>query len=81
MANDLSQEMQTYEQMKSDLESKSMGKWILIHGTVLIGEYASFEETAEIAVKRFGRGPYLIRQVGSPPINLSAAVMYRISHA
>jgi len=69
-------EIAAYEAMRGDLEKKHMGKWILIHDRNLVAVYDSFEQAANEAVKRFGAGPYLIRQVGSPPVALPASVMY-----
>ncbi len=78
---ELTEEIAAYESMRGDLESKYMGKWVLMHNRQLIGVYDSFEAAAEIAVKEFGRGPYLIRQVGAPPLTLPASVMYHPVHA
>lgn len=69
-------EIAAYDKMRDDLEAKYMGKWVLVRDGQLAGVYASFEDIAEDAVKRFGRGPYLIRQVGAPPVKLPASVMY-----
>jgi hypothetical protein len=44
----------------------------------LIGTYETFDQAARDAVRRFGRGPYLIRQVGSSPITLPESVMYHL---
>ena len=46
-----------------------------------IGVYDAFETAAKEAVGHFGRGPYLIRQVGAPPVVLPASVMYRPVYA
>ncbi len=77
----LTKEIGVYKKMRKDLESKSMGKWVLIYDGNLIGTYDSFESAAENAVSKYGRGPFLIRQVGAPPITLPASVMYNIQHA
>ena len=74
---ELDQEIAAYEGMSKELEAHHMGKWVLIHDLKLIAVYESFESAAEDAVGRFGRGPYLIRQIGAPPITLPASVMYR----
>jgi len=66
--------------LRQDLEAHHMGKWVLVHDGALIGIYDSFDSAAEDSVRRFGRGPYLIRQVGAPPVTLPASVMYRPSH-
>lgn len=78
---DVDKEIAAYGNMQAELESKHTGKWVLIKDAALIGVYDSFEATAEDAVKRFGRGPYLIRQVGAPPITLPASVMFNVGLA
>jgi len=78
---DLSKEIKAYEKMREDLESKHTGKWVLIQDEKLVGVFESFESAAEEAVRLFGKGPYLIRQVGAPPIVLPASVMYVIGRA
>jgi len=78
---DLRDEIAAYDAMRADLEAKSLGRWVLVHDRELIGTYDSFDAAAKEAVHKFGRGPYLIRQVGAPPISLPASVMYRPMHA
>lgn len=75
---DLTDEIAAYEAIRSDLESKYMGRWALVHDRKLIDTYDSFELAAETAVKEFGRGPYLIRQIGSSALTLPASVMYHV---
>ena len=75
------EEIVAYERKRSDLEAECFGKWVVFHKQELEGRYDSFEAAAEAAVARFGRGPYLIRQVGAPPITLPASVLYRPVHA
>ena len=72
----LDKELAAYEKMRSQLEAHAMGKWVLLHDEELIGTYESFDQAAKEAVQRFGRGPYLLRQVGAPSITLPASVMY-----
>lgn len=69
-------ELAAYQTMQADLEAHHMGEWVVIHDGKLIGTYDTFEVAASQAVKRFGRGPYLIRQIGAPPVTLPASVMY-----
>ena len=76
--NELQRDIEAYELMQSELETTSMGKWILFHDAHLILVAETFEEAAEKAVTDFGDGPYLIRQIGSSGITLSASVMYRV---
>jgi hypothetical protein len=74
--SDLDAEIAAYRKLQPNLEAEHMGKWVLVHDGALIDLYNSLEAAAEDAVKRFGRGPYLIRQVGAPPVALPASVMY-----
>ena len=67
-----------YKEVQQDLESEHMGKWVLIHKAKLVSTYDDLESTAEDAVKKFGAGPYLIRQVGASTVTLPASVMFQI---
>lgn len=72
----LKEEIAAYEKMCNDLEIDHFGKWVIVCNKELAGTYDSFELAAEDAVKRFGRGPYLIRKVGASPITLPTSVLY-----
>ena len=61
---DITQNITAYKKIQPNLESEHMSKWVLIYDKKLISIYDTFEKTAEDAVKKFGSGPYLIRQVG-----------------
>jgi hypothetical protein len=74
-------EIAAYANIKQELEEKYMGKWVLFHEEKLISAYESFDDAAKDAVARFGRGPYLIRQVGAPAVTLPASVMFRPVYA
>ncbi len=74
--SDIDKELTAYEAIRDDLESRHMGKWVLIHDQKFVDVYDSFEAAAENAVRLFGGGPYLIRQIGAPPVTLPASVMY-----
>ncbi|MCW5557812.1 MAG: hypothetical protein KIT22_08275 [Verrucomicrobiae bacterium] len=73
---DVKDDIVAYTAQQADLEAKHMGKWVLFRDQKLEGVFESFDETAEHAVKLFGRGPYLIRQVGAPALSLPASVMF-----
>ena len=77
----LKNEIAAYDRMRPDLEIEHLGEWVVIHAEKLVGTYDSFEDAADDAVRRFGRGPYLIRQVGMPPLALPASALYRPVHA
>jgi hypothetical protein len=78
---DVESDIAAYEAMKGELEAKHMGFWVLFYEGKLIALFDSFEGAAEDAVRRFGRGPYLIRQIGAPPVSLPASLMYRPTRA
>jgi hypothetical protein len=78
---DLKDEIAAYDVMRADLEAKFLGKWAVVHDLSLVGTYDSFDDAAKDAVHKFGRGPYLIRQIGAPSISLPASVMYHPMHA
>ena len=64
----LSDEIIAYEKMQDSLETDYFGKWVVIHNEKLHGTYETFENAAVDAVRNYGRGPYLIRQVGAAPV-------------
>jgi hypothetical protein len=73
---DLDEEIAAYEAMREDLEAHHMGKWVVVHDRELVGDYDSLDSAAEEAVRRYGRGPFLLRQVGAPALTLPVSVMY-----
>ena len=73
----LDREIAAYERMLGQLEREHMGKWVVFHGERLAGSFDTFEEAGEDAAHRFGRGPYLIRQVGAPPYRLPSSLLHR----
>ena len=77
----LSDEISAYETMRNGLETDHFGEWALVHHGDLVGTYESFELAADEAVRKFGKGPYLIRQIGVPAPSLPASVLYRPVHA
>ena len=72
----LSEEIHAFEARQSQLEMDHNGKWVVFHDAELQGLFPTMEEAAEEAVRKYGRGPYLIRQVGASPVTLPASVMY-----
>jgi hypothetical protein len=76
----LAEERKLFEKMRSELEAKSKGKWALIRDKEFIGTFDTFEAAAAEAARRFGRGPYLIREIGAPDVTLPASVVYAEMH-
>ncbi|HZH28597.1 MAG TPA: hypothetical protein VEY95_15600 [Azospirillaceae bacterium] len=63
---ELDRDIAAFDQMTPVLQTRYCGRWVIIRDRGLAGTFDTFDEAAEDAVRRFGRGPYLIRQVGAP---------------
>lgn len=77
--SDLLTEIEAYEALRVGLEVSSMGKWVVVKDQKVFDTYDTFEQAAEHAVEQFGRGPYLIRQIGASPVTIPASLMFRIA--
>jgi hypothetical protein len=75
--SDLDSEIAAYEDMREDLEAHQLGRWVIVHDRQLVGDYESMESAADDGVRRFGRGPFLLRQVGAPPLTLPVSLFTR----
>ena len=75
--NPLDIEIEAYEKRLPDLEKNHLGKFVVFKGGELVGAWDTLDAAAAAAVARFGRGPYLIRQVGAPRPTLPASVLFR----
>jgi len=76
----LDAEIAAYQQQAAQLEASHKGKWVVFKRKSLIAIHDTFEAAAEDAVERFGRGPFLIRQIGAPPIVMPISVAYNPDH-
>ncbi len=61
----LTENIAAYDALRDYLELEHFGKWVVFYDEELAGCYDEFEDAGYDAIKRFGRGPYLIRQVGA----------------
>jgi hypothetical protein len=75
--SDLTTEIAAYEQQQAELERLYPDKFVVFKGRDLIGAWDTLDAAAMDAATRFGRGPYLIRQVGAPRPTLPASVLFR----
>ena len=76
--DELGKNIAAYERIQRQLEADHFGEWVVVRDGQLACAYEDFQDAAAEAVRRFGRGPYLIRQVGrSTLISLPASVRYR----
>ena len=71
----LETEIRAYDAKLEELERLHQGKFVVFHGDDFVGAFNDFNAAAAEAVRLFGRGPYLIREVGvlSPGISASLA--------
>jgi hypothetical protein len=70
-------EIAAFEVMRGELERNHMGKFVVFHGGQFHDAFDTLETAGRFAARKFGRGPYLIRQVGRPPAPLPASVLYQ----
>jgi hypothetical protein len=75
----LMDEIAAYETIRSELETAHLGEWAVVKGGLVSGLFKDFQTAAKEAVSRFGRGPYLIRQIGAPPATLPVSVVFGLS--
>ena len=73
----LDKDIAVFDKMREKLEAANMGQWALIHNQKLIGTFDSFDGAAQEAVRQFGKGPYLIREIGATKPTLPASVLYQ----
>lgn len=78
---DISKDIAAFERLLPKLEQEHAGKWILIVDEELVQAFETFEDAASEAVVRFGRGPFLIRQVGAPPPPVAPVLFFMQRHA
>ena len=71
----LANEAALYERRKEEFEQRHLFEWVVIRGED-IKFFDQFDDAAQSAVERFGRGPYLIRQVGEATHPLPASLAF-----
>ena len=74
----LRENIEAYEAQQEELEKHHKGKHVVFHNCESIGIFDTFDAAAREAVHRFGRGPYLIRQIGREIICLSPRFKFRL---
>ena len=77
----LEENVAVYEKVHKQLERDHMGKWVVIYDEEIVGLYSDFQEAAQDAVIRFGSGPYHIKQIGEPPLQISPTLMFGLTNA
>lgn len=80
--NDIDKEILAFEASKDDLLKHHPFKFVIFFDGKLQGSFDSFDAAAKDAISRFGRGPFLIRQVGvEPNFPMPASVAFRQMNA
>ncbi len=64
MVATLYENIAAYQKMRDYLETEHFRKCVVFYDEGFIGSYEDFQDAGYDALKRFGRGPYLIRQAG-----------------
>ena len=77
----LEENVAVYEEMRQELEANHMHQWVVIYNTELVGTFSHFEEAADVAVTRFGPGPYHIKRIGEPPLQITPSFRFVLNHA
>ena len=70
-----------YEKLHEELERDHMDEWVVIYDKEVVGFYSDFQEAAEDAVIRYASGPYHIKQIGEPPLQISPTLMFGLTNA
>jgi hypothetical protein len=77
----LKEDIAAFERMRAELEANHDREWVLFYRGAYVGAYQDFETAAEDALTKFDVGPYLIRQVGAPPVQLPGGMTFTPAHA
>ena len=64
--NALAADVRAYEQIRQSLEREHMEDFALFFAGEFIQTFPDFDSAAVFALRRFGKGPYLIQRIGSP---------------
>ena len=76
----LEQETAIFESRRDEFKRDHNMKWVVIHGEEVAGFFFDLQEAACVAVDRFGRGPYLIKQIGEPYTPVPPSFLERPMH-
>jgi hypothetical protein len=63
----LTENISEYKRLHERLEREHHDEYARVREGALVGVFADFDKAAGEALKRFGKGPYLIRRIGADP--------------
>ena len=76
----LEKNLKAFHRKKDEMERHYMGKWVLFYEGEFINSFDTLDNVASEAIRRYGRGPYLIKEVGDPDeMKLPASVMFGVA--
>lgn len=78
-AASLEENIEAYEKQLDDLKEHYKGKYVVFHNGERVGSFDDFDTAAREAIRLFGDGPYLIRQVGQEKVSLSSSVLFTLT--
>ena len=61
----LDENIAAYDAMRDHLELEYFGKWVVFYDEEFVGSYEESQDAAYAATQRYGREPFLLRQVGA----------------
>lgn len=71
----LAENIAAFEDSRDQLERERFGRWAVFHNAALAGDFPDLQEAAAFAVQNYGRGPYMIRQIGAPPPQVRSRIV------
>ncbi|MDE2768562.1 MAG: hypothetical protein OXO54_05285 [Chloroflexota bacterium] len=63
----LDENIEAYERQRDEMEAKYRDRWVVFVDREFVEAFDDFQEAAMMAIRRWERGPYLIRLVGEEP--------------
>ena len=76
----LHEDIAAFDRMSPELAKTHGDGWVLFHKGDFIGAFPDFEAAASCAVDRFDSGPYPIRQIAAPKIQLPGGMVFTPAH-
>lgn len=76
----LRDDIAAFDRMRDELKAKHHNQWVVFHAGVFVDAFADFETAAAAAVDKFEAGPYLIRQVNAPSVQLPGGMIFTPAH-
>ena len=77
----LQENIDAFGEQHAGLAAQHLGKWVLFYDRELVDVFDEYADAAQVADERFGDGPCLITQVGSPAVTLPISVLYGPFHS